>query len=499
MQFSELRLSRPLLRALAELQFATPTPIQRDVIPPALRGLDVLATAETGSGKTASFLLPALERLCQSTNVRARKRDAGGRIIMGQVATKALVLIPTRELAVQCHAMLRDLSKYTMVTFQLVAGGFVDQSGSLRQQPDIVIATPGRLLDHLLNSASVHMELLEIVVFDEADRLLELGFRDECLEVLKRCSRGRQTMLFSATMNTSVEDLAALALVKPVRVHASPVNHVVETLEQEFVKVPSEDLREAVLLSLCTRSYTKSVIVFCATKDAAHRLAIIFGLCGLSFAEIHGNLPQSERVSALQRFQHRQADFLLATDLAARGLDLPNIETVINFHLPLDVARYIHRVGRTARMGRAGRAVTVYTPEEYMKVKKLGRQCCSKVKSKVLKRTVAAEAVQQWASKIKGFEADIDAIRQDESLERELRLADMLSGKSENMQRHREEIRARPAKTWIMTNREKKDVKKAELERAQATAAELEAPEAPEAPAGKKGKKGRRKDGPPDG
>jgi len=201
---------------------------------------------------------------------------------MGHVATKAMVLIPTRELAVQCHAMLKDLSKYTLVTYQLVAGGFVakDQALSLRQQPDIVIATPGRLLDHLLNSQSVHMELLEIVVFDEADRLLELGFREECLQVLKRCSRGRQTMLFSATMNTSVQDLAALALVKPVRVHANPVNRVAETLEQEFVKAPGETFREAVLLSLCTRNYTARVIVFCATRQAAHRLAIIFGLCG---------------------------------------------------------------------------------------------------------------------------------------------------------------------------------------------------------------------------
>jgi len=283
-----------------------------------------------------------------------------------------------------------------------------------------------------------------------------------------------------------------------VRVHASPVNRVVETLEQEFVKAPSEDLREAVLLSLCARNYTHGVIVFCATRQAAHRLAMIFGLCGWRFAEIHGNLPQGERVKALQTFQRQEADFLLATDLAARGLDLCNVETVINFHLPVDVTRYIHRVGRTARMGRAGRAVTVYAPEEYMKVKKLGRQCCTKVKSKVLKRTVAAEAVQQWVSKIKGFEADIDAIRQDESLERELRLADMLSSKSENMQRHKEEIRARPAKTWIMTNREKRDLKTVDLERAQAAAAELEAPEAPGAPAGKQGKKGQRKDGPPD-
>lgn len=489
MHFAELRLSRPLLRAVKDLKFESPTPIQRDVIPPALKGLDILATAETGSGKTASFLLPILERLCQSASVRSRKRDAGGRLIIGPVATKAMIMIPTRELAVQCHAMLKDLAKYTPVTFQLVAGGYVaqDQERSLRQQPDIVVATPGRLLDHLLNSQSVHMELLEIVIFDEADRLLEMGFRNECLEVLKRCSKGRQTMLFSATLNASVEDLAGLALVKPIRVHANPPNKVAETLEQEFVKAPSEEFREAVVLSLCTRNYKHGVIIFCNKKQAAHRLAIIFGLCGLRFAEIHGNLPQGERVHALQRFQQKQADFLMATDLASRGLDLCNVETVINFNIPVDSSRYIHRVGRTARMGRTGRAVTVYAPEEYGKVKKLGRECCSKVKSKVLKRTVAADAIKLWAEKIKSFEEDINAINEEESVERELRLADILTTKTDNIVKHKAEINARPAKEWYMSNREKMKLKIEEAERVKTKEArDLEA----EPASSKKRKKG---------
>eukprot|EP00421_Protoceratium_reticulatum_P065363 CAMPEP_0168423450 /NCGR_PEP_ID=MMETSP0228-20121227/34315_1 /TAXON_ID=133427 /ORGANISM="Protoceratium reticulatum, Strain CCCM 535 (=CCMP 1889)" /LENGTH=690 /DNA_ID=CAMNT_0008437413 /DNA_START=13 /DNA_END=2082 /DNA_ORIENTATION=+ len=469
MHFAELRLSKPLLRAVAELKFETPTPIQRDVIPPALRGLDVLATAETGSGKTASFLLPILERLCQSPTVRARKRGPDGRLIVLHPATKAMVLIPTRELAVQCHAMLKDLAKYTSVTHQLVAGGFLaqDQAQSLRAQPDIVIATPGRLLDHLLNSASVHLELLEIVIFDEADRLLELGFKEECNQVLQRCSKGRQTMLFSATMNSSVEDLANLALVKPVRVHANPVNRVAETLEQEFVKCPSEELREAVLLSLCERNYTTNVIIFCATKQAAHRLAIVFGLCGWRFAEIHGNLAQAERVQALKRFQNEEVDFLLATDLAARGLDLVNVETVVNFHLPVDHSRYIHRVGRTARMGRVGKAVTIYSPEEYARVKMLGKQCCSKVKSTVLKRTVAPAAMELWAKKVQAMDNDIEVIGTEESLEREVRLADMLAGKSDNLQKYRKEINSRPAKQWYMSNRDKAEQKADEVHKIQ--------------------------------
>jgi len=455
--FADLRLSKPLLRACSELKFECPTPVQRDVIPSALAGSDILATAETGSGKTASFLLPTLERLCQSSSVRARRRDAAGRLILGPVGTKAVVLIPTRELALQCHSMLERLAKYTMVTHQLVAGGYIahDQAASLRHQPDLVVATPGRLLDHLMNTQSVHMEVLEIVVFDEADRLLEMGFRQECLEVLKRCAKGCQTMLFSATMNASVEDLAALALVKPERIHASPVNAVAQTLEQEFVKAPSAELREAALLSLASRNYNSRVIIFCSTKEVTHRLAIIFGLCGLKFAEIHGNLSQVERAASLQQFQNGEADFLLATDIASRGLDLPNIKTVINFQLPVDVTRYIHRVGRTARMGRAGQAVTIYCPEEYTKVKQLGRQCCNQVKSKVLRRSIAAEAIQHWADRIAGFEQDIASIIEEEKVDKELELADLLTQKSENMQKYKKEIESRPAKEWFMSNRDK--------------------------------------------
>jgi len=403
---------------------------------------------------------------------------------------------------------LQDLAKYTMVSHQLVVGGFAsnDQARSLRLQPDMVVATPGRLLDHLLNSHSVHMELLEIIIFDEADRLLEMGFKEECTQVLKRCAKGRQTMLFSATLNASVEDLASLALVKPVRLHANVVGRVAETLEQEFVKVRSEKVREAVLMSLCERNYRSNVIIFCKTKRDAHRLAIIFGLCGLKFAEIHGNLLQVDRMKSLQRFQEQQVDFLVATDVAARGLDLCNVETVINFHLPSDADRYVHRCGRTARMGRAGRAVTLYCPEEYAKVKTLGKRCCTKVASTVLKRTVAATAVEEWSKKIEGFEEDIAAIVNDESVERELRMADMLSAKSENLQKHRKEIAARPESKWIMTNAEKEKLKSQDLKRVQEIEEQLEAggggePQRAEAPApeGGKKKKGRKRKNPFEG
>lgn len=261
-------------------------------------------------------------------------------------------------------------------------------------------------------------------------------------------------------------------------------------MEQEFVKAPAEAFREAVLMSLVTRNYQKRVIVFCATRQSAHRLAILFGLCELKFTEIHGNLAQAERVEGLQRFQKGEADYLLATDLAARGLDLNKVETVINFHLPLDAARYIHRVGRTARMGRAGRAVTIYCPEEYGKVKTLGKQCCTKVKSKVIKRTVASDAVQVWVDKIKSLGDDIKYIQEEENLERETRLADLLVNKSENMQKYKKDIASRPERTWYVTNQEKRDLKTEDHDRV--TAIEAAGAELPDEGSDRSGKKRKR-------
>lgn len=316
--------------------------MQRDVLPVALRGSDCLITAATGSGKTAAFLLPILERLLQSPGVRQRRQGPRGQITGGRAATKALILVPTRELAVQCHAMLQSLAQFTMITHVLVTGGFQskDQVSSLKNQPDVVVATPGRILDHLLNAQSVHMDLLEIVVFDEADRLLELGFREECLSVLKHCSRSRQTMLLSATFTKAVKDLATDTLKAPVRISVGEANTLVATLTQEFVKLADESVREATLFALLKKTYTKSTIIFINTKKQAHRIAILCALNNLKVAEIHGNLKQSQRIEAISAFQKGEVPFLLATDVAARGLDLPSVDTVINYELPMDTARY---------------------------------------------------------------------------------------------------------------------------------------------------------------
>ncbi|KAF4693269.1 putative ATP-dependent RNA helicase ddx27 [Perkinsus olseni] len=461
--WASLQLSRPVLRGLNALGFAEPTPVQRDVIPVALRSQDILATAETGSGKTGGFLLPIIERLCQASHVRSRRKDPHtGRITGGRAATKALVLLPTRELAVQCYKMLRDFTKFAPLTSCLVVGGFDSQkqAAEMRAQPDVVLATPGRVLDLLLNSPNVHLEMCEIVVLDECDRLLEMGFRDECLTIIqKHCNRSRQTMMFSATMNQEVLKLAKVVLSKPVTIETTKANRVSPTLTQEFIRVTSEQQREATLLAACTKHFTKRCLIFCAQKKTAHRMAVLLGLVGkVKFAELHGNLSQQQRVKALADFESGKATHLICTDLAARGLDLPHVETVINFELPPDVTKYVHRVGRTARAGASGTSVTMYTPGEYKEVKHIAKKCTADVKkkkssdpnhAKVLERTVDSEDVKAMAVKITESEDKVKQIMQEESVERELRLADVMAKKVDNMKTHRKEIDRRPRQQWI--------------------------------------------------
>ena len=314
--FAQLTLSRPLLRGIASMGYTQPTQIQASVIPVALAGRDICASAVTGSGKTAAFLLPILERLLYRSP---------GRI-------KALILTPTRELAAQCLGMMATLSQYTKLTSALVVGGSKNvnaQMAELRARPQVVVATPGRLLDHITNSAGVSLEDVEFLVLDEADRLLDLGFQEEVTEIINACPVNRQTLLFSATMNTKVDDLIKLSMKRPVRVRISDKDstssgkdlEVAPRLEQEFIRIRSGNEgvnREAMLLALLTRTFPTETIVFFDTKAKAHRMMILCGLCGIKCAELHGNLTQAQRLEALELFRKGDVDVLLATDLAAR-------------------------------------------------------------------------------------------------------------------------------------------------------------------------------------
>ena len=282
--FQSMSLSRPILRGLASVNFSEPTPIQIKTIPVALLGKDVVGGAVTGSGKTAAFIIPILERLLY----RPKKAPT----------SRVAILMPTRELAVQCFNVAKKLASFTDVTFCQLVGGFSlrEQESVLRSRPDVIIATPGRFIDHMRNSASFTVDTLEILVLDEADRMLEDGFADELNEILTTIPKSRQTMLFSATMTSSVDKLIRVGLNQPVRLMVDARKQTVVTLVQEFVRLRpgKEDKRLSYLLHLCSNVYTDRVIIFFRQKKEAHRVRIIFGLCGFKAAELHGSMTQEQ-------------------------------------------------------------------------------------------------------------------------------------------------------------------------------------------------------------
>ena len=282
--FQSMHLSRPILRGLAAMQFSEPTPIQAKAIPVALLGKDIVGSAVTGSGKTAAFMIPILERLLY----RSKKVPT----------SRVAILMPTRELAVQCFTVGKKLASFTDVTFCQLVGGFSlrEQEQVLKQRPDIIIATPGRFIDHMRNSASFTIDTLEILVLDEADRMLEDGFADELNEILTTIPKSRQTMLFSATMTSSVDRLIGVGLNRPVRLMVDAKKQTVTTLTQEFLRLRPgrEEKRLAYLLHLCQEVFTDRCIIFFRQKKEAHRVRIIFALFGFKASELHGNMTQEQ-------------------------------------------------------------------------------------------------------------------------------------------------------------------------------------------------------------
>lgn len=448
--FVSMNLSRPLLRALSSLGFNAPTPIQSRAVPLALLGRDILGSAVTGSGKTAAFMIPILERL------QYRDRGKGG------AACRVLVLCPTRELAVQCEQVGKALAERggLDVRFALLVGGLSlnAQAHALRTLPDILIATPGRLIDHLTNTPSFTLGALDILVIDEADRMLEAGFTDELEEIVRQCPRGRQTMLFSATMTDSVDELVKLSLDKPVRVFVDKERNTAAGLTQEFVRVRSEEMRSPALLTLCKRTVHEKAIIFFRSKALAHQMRVVFGLCGLVAAELHGNLTQEQRLVALNDFKAGRVDYLLATDLASRGLDIKGVETVINYDMPGQLAQYVHRVGRTARAGRKGRSISLVGEPDRKMLKAVMKRS---EKDQIRHRIIPPEAVQAMAKKLDELKEEISAVLAEEREEKLLRQADMELRKGQNMVEHHDEIFSRPARTWFQSEKEKAAAKEA--------------------------------------
>ncbi|CAN6711004.1 unnamed protein product [Malus baccata var. baccata] len=442
--FMELNLSRPLLRALEKLGHTKPTPIQAACIPVALAGRDICGSAITGSGKTGAFALPTLERLLY----RPKRLPA----------IRVLVLTPTRELGVQVLSMIEKLAQFMDIRCCQAIGGLPmkEQEIALRSKPDIVVATPGRIIDHLHNSMSVDLEDLAVLILDEADRLLEIGFSAEIRELIRLCPKRRQTMLFSATMTTEVDELVKLSLTKPLRLSADPSAKRPVALTEEVVRIRRmrEVNKEAVLLALCSKTFTSRVIIFSGTKVAAHRLTILFGLAGLKAAEFHANLSQPQRLHALELFRKKEVDFLISTELIARGIDIDGVQTVINYDCPTNLSSYVHRVGRTARAGRDGYAVTFVTDNDRSLLKSIEKRVGSKLKSPI----VAEQSITKWSRVIEEMEDQVAAILLEEREEQALRDAEREVTKAENMILHKDEIFSRPKKSWFQSENDKKKV-----------------------------------------
>jgi ATP-dependent RNA helicase DDX27 len=446
--FGNLGLSRPLLKGLASLSFTTPTPIQSKTIPVALEGKDVVGGAVTGSGKTAAFVIPILERLMY----RPKRTPT----------TRVAILTPTRELALQCFNVAKKLASFTDITFGQAIGGLNsrEQEKQLKLRPDIVIATPGRFIDLERNSASFSVNTVEILVLDEADRMLEEGFADELNEILSKIPKSRQTMLFSATMTSKVDDLIRAGLQRPVRIMVDAQKATTSGLVQEFVRLRPgrESKRLGYLVHLCTQVQTERVIIFFRQKATAHRTRILFALLGLKAAELHGSMTQEQRLQAIEAFRSGSASFLLATDLASRGLDIKGIETVINYEAPQSHELYLHRVGRTARAGRSGRACTL-AAEPDRKVVKAAVKAAKAQGAVIRQRTITPTDADAWQAKVDGLEDEIDAVLKEEKEEKVLANTERDLSRADNIVTHREEIMARPKKTWFESEADKKAAK----------------------------------------
>ncbi|MEX0451021.1 UNVERIFIED_CONTAM: DEAD/DEAH box helicase [Spiribacter pallidus] len=361
MTFDSFGLRAELLDAVKASGYTTPTAIQQRAIPAITQGNDLLAAAQTGTGKTAAFTLPLLHRL-------AAQRPAGkGRPV------RLLVVAPTRELAAQIHESVRNYGQDLPLKSAVVFGGvgMQPQIDRLRRGVDVLIATPGRLLDHL-QRGHVRLDRLETVVLDEADRMLDMGFIHDIRRLLKQLPRERQTLLFSATFSSEIRRLASGMLRDPVEIDVAPRNSAAETVAQKVYRLDKAKKRQQ-LSQLIHEGDWQQVLVFTRTKHGANNLSRQLDKDGLSAAAIHGNKSQSARTRALDGFKQGQVRVLVATDIAARGLDIDQLPHVVNYDLPQVAEDYVHRIGRTGRAGNVGEAISLVAPEENKLLKGIER------------------------------------------------------------------------------------------------------------------------------
>ncbi|WP_281298683.1 DEAD/DEAH box helicase [Flavobacterium limnophilum] len=351
MSFNSLGLSDALLKAISKKGYTTPSPIQQKAIPPILEGKDVLASAQTGTGKTAGFTLPILQLLSQGKHLSHRP-------------IRALILTPTRELAAQILANIKEYSEFVDLRSAVIFGGVNQnpQAAQIRQGLDILVATPGRLID-LQNQGLVSLSKVEILVLDEADRMLDMGFLRDIERLIKLLPSKRQNLLFSATFSKDIKKLAMGILHHPVQVEATPENTTVDAIIQKVYPCAKEK-KTALIIKLITEGNWKQILVFTRTKQGANKLTESMIGAGIRAAAIHGNKGQGARTKALAGFKDGSLTALVATDIAARGLDIPLLPHVINFELPNIPEDYVHRIGRTGRAGASGEAISLFSPDE---------------------------------------------------------------------------------------------------------------------------------------
>ena len=354
MSFTGLGLSPELLRAVADQGYETPTPVQQAAIPLVLAGRDLLAGAQTGTGKTAAFVLPIIHRLHET------RRDPGA----ARHRVRVLVVVPTRELAIQVEESVRTYGAHRPIRSATVYGGvgFGPQVTKLRAGPEIVVATPGRLLDHV-GQGTIDLSTVEVLVLDEADRMLDMGFIRDIRKIIALLPAKRQNLLFSATFSDDIRELASGLLHDPAHVQVTPRNTTAELIDQLVIPVDRERKRD-LLRELVALGRVRQALVFTRTKHGANRLAEQLRRDGIEAAAIHGNRSQSQRVKALADFKEGRVGILVATDIAARGLDIEQLPHVVNFELPMVPEDYVHRIGRTGRAGVDGQAISLVCVDE---------------------------------------------------------------------------------------------------------------------------------------
>ena len=349
-KYSDLALAEPLKRAVADMGYETMTPIQAQAIPVVLAGQDVMGAAQTGTGKTAAFSLPLLQRLLKHETAS---------LSPARHPVRALVLLPTRELAVQVADQVSQYAKYTQLRSTVVFGGMdmKPQTEALRKGVEVLVATPGRLLDHIEAKTAV-LNQVEYVVLDEADRMLDIGFLPDLQRILSYLPKQRTTLLFSATFSPEIKRLAGSYLQNPVTIEVARPNETASTVEQHFYSAGDDDKRRAIHQVLKTRGI-KQAFIFVNSKLGCARLARSLEREGLKTAALHGDKSQDERLKALDAFKQGEVDLLVCTDVAARGLDIKDVPAVFNFDVPFNAEDYVHRIGRTGRAGATGLAVTL--------------------------------------------------------------------------------------------------------------------------------------------